>query len=572
MKIKRITFIFCSIVLSVLSGCIETPDASQFHAPTISASAATSAGGIVTITCQLSKGALPSQITFRLSKSQSMSDAIVKTVIGTTGMSCSATFFGLEEGIQYYFDAEASGGRSSCRSSVGSFKTADAFDVDKDTKQINYQQQYVEFEVVSSIGLSVQIEDGADWVRESDTKAATKYRKTFLVDYNSSVEERTATIVFKSDAGGENRTVRIFQAGGPITIPDKNFKAYLVENFDKDGDGELFLDEAKTVERIDVCTDDIATLEGIEYFTKLRSLSACGTSEKINEKYVTNGKLSLLDVSKNTALDELCCDRNQLTTLNVTKNTELTRLMCSDNQLSLLDVAKNTVLNELLCENNQLTSLDVTKNPALDRLACRYNQLTKLDVTKNPAMTTLICSENQLTSLDVSKTTALITIWCDNNQLTSLDVTGNTALTQLLCYGNPNLSMVWLAPGQNINDLKYDSSVTKIVHKDDKVNIPDANFKRYLVENFDKNGNREIEYSEAYEISRIGCDGLNIRSLAGIESMVQLVDINCNGNNLSEINLSANTKLTHLSCADNDLTSLDLQYNKALVYLVMIKK
>ena len=131
MKIKRITFIFCSIVLSVLSGCIETPDASQFHAPTISASAATSAGGIVTITCQLSKGALPSQITFRLSKSQSMSDAIEKTVIGTTGMSCSATFFGLEEGTQYYFDAEASGGRSSCRSSVGTFKTADAFDIER---------------------------------------------------------------------------------------------------------------------------------------------------------------------------------------------------------------------------------------------------------------------------------------------------------------------------------------------------------------------------------------------------------------------------------------------------------
>ena len=442
MKIKRITFIFCSIVLAALSGCIETPDASQFYAPTISVSAASPAQASVTIVCQLSKGAHPAKITFRLSKSQSMSDAIETTVPGGVGESYSASFSGLEEGTQYYFDVEASGGRSSCRSSVGTFKTTDAFDVDKDTKQINYQQQYVEFEVVSSIGLSVQIEDGADWVKESDTKATTKYRKTFLVDYNSSVEERRATIVFKSDAGGESGTVRIIQAGGPITIPDKNFKAYLVENFDKDGDGEIVLDEGRDITYINVGTNNIMSLQGIECFPNLKTLYAYGPWD--NDAQKSDGKLTELDVRNNTAL---------------------TYLYCGYNQLSSLDVSNNTALTSLYCHWNQLSSLDVSNNTALTYLSCGSNQLSSLDVSNNTALTWLSCYSNQLSSLDVSNNTALTGLDCGSNQLSSLDVSNNTALTTLYCYPNQYLREIWLKSGQVIATFDYDTDVATIKYK-----------------------------------------------------------------------------------------------------------
>ena len=130
------------------------------------------------------------------------------------------------------------------------------------------------------------------------------------------------------------------------------------------------------------------------------------------------------------------CSKNQLTMLDVSKNTALTTLTCSYNQLTMLDVSKNTALTTLTCYSNQLTALDVSQNTALKWLSCPYNQLTTLDLSQNTKLTTLYCNNNQLTMLDVSKKTALTTLTCYSNQLTALDVSQNTALTGLYCYNN----------------------------------------------------------------------------------------------------------------------------------------
>ena len=49
--------------------------------------------------------------------------------------------------------------------------------------------------------------------------------------------------------------------------------------------------------------------------------------------------LQELDVSKNSVLTLLACERNQLTELNLNKNTALTYLMCTENEISTLDVS-----------------------------------------------------------------------------------------------------------------------------------------------------------------------------------------------------------------------------------------
>jgi len=52
-----------------------------------------------------------------------------------------------------------------------------------------------------------------------------------------------------------------------ISIPDTTFKAYLLENFDTNNDGEISVEEARTVRKIE-CTDKpLTSLQGIEYFT-----------------------------------------------------------------------------------------------------------------------------------------------------------------------------------------------------------------------------------------------------------------------------------------------------------------
>ena len=244
-----------------------------------------------------------------------------------------------------------------------------------------------------------------------------------------------------------------------VQFADSNFKAYCVENFDTNGDGEVSRTEALTVTKIDVVTDNIESLGGIEYFINLNTLDCKGSE-------TGSGILSELDLSNNTALIYLDCYNNQLTALDVSNNIALTWLDCYNNQLTALEISNNTALKHLGCYNNQLTALDVSNNTALTALSCHINQLTALDVSNNTALTILSCYNNQLTALNVSNNTALKNLWCNNNQLTSLDVSKNTALTQLLCYNNPSLTELWLKTGQTITTLYYDSDITTIYYKD----------------------------------------------------------------------------------------------------------
>ncbi len=193
-------------------------------------------------------------------------------------------------------------------------------------------------------------------------------------------------------------------------FPDENFRAYVSEKCDTDGNGMLSDGEIAEVTSADIQGRDIADITGIEYFTALIDLNC-----EFN-------LLTTLDVSNNTVLTNLDCSGNQLTTLDVSNNTVLTGLDCGFNQLTTLDVSQNTELTELYCSGNQLTTLDVSKNTALTKIWCTFNQLTTLDVSKNTALDYLFCYDNQLTTLDVSKNTALTGLYCSHNYFTEVDV------------------------------------------------------------------------------------------------------------------------------------------------------
>ena len=183
-------------------------------------------------------------------------------------------------------------------------------------------------------------------------------------------------------------------------FPDEIFRNYVSTSFDKNSDSTLSDTEIASVTDIDVSDKAISSLNGIEYFTALTSLS---------------------------------CPYNQLTALDVSKNTALTGLYCYENQLTALDVSNNTALKYLSCPYNQLTALDVSKNTALEDLICYDNKLTALDVSGCTALWRLNCSDNKLTALDLSKNTALLVLACESNQLTAVDLGKNTALTDLYC-------------------------------------------------------------------------------------------------------------------------------------------
>ena len=210
-----------------------------------------------------------------------------------------------------------------------------------------------------------------------------------------------------------------------VSIPDANFKNYLVNNslINTNGDNEIQCDEATDFTGIINCSNlGITDVTGLEAFTNI------------------------------TRLD---CSKNQLTNLDISTNTSLRYLNCNTNQLTSLDVSNNLGVRILICSKNQLTSIDVTANTALVNLSCNENLLTNLDVSTNTNLKYLNCKLNQLSTLDVSNNSMLDIFYCGNNQITTLDVSNNSRLR----YFNSKSSLLEnlnMANGQNSSIVSFD--------------------------------------------------------------------------------------------------------------------
>ena len=102
------------------------------------------------------------------------------------------------------------------------------------------------------------------------------------------------------------------------------------------------------------------------------------------------------------------------------------------------------------------------------------------------------------------------------------------------------------------------------------VNIPDVNFKAYLVGNsaINTNGDSEIQVSEAATYNgSISCNNMLISDLTGIEYFTGLTNLFCSDNQIQNLDLSNNLNLDWLWCENNQITNLDITQNVNLVNL-----
>ena len=403
-------------------------------------------------------------------------------------------------------------------------------------------------------------EAGFCWAEVPDTKAIRKHRipaevgsdGSFSLDFSAFEIGKTYYILAyaenataSSEVFGYSRTPLEIKISDeiPVTIEDPVFNRYLVEHFDTNRDGFLSTKEIPAITAIDVNTDDIYSLQGIEMMPDLELLDCRGTS-------AGSGKLTALDLSHNPKITTLYCDNNQLGNLDVSPLPGLATLSCPGNGLTGIDVSHNPAVTWLDVSNNRLTGLDVSDLFRLAYLDCRNNQLTVLDVSQNPYLAKLLCDENRLTSLDVSRNQDLTVLHCPSNQLGSLQL-WNGKLDTLWCFNN-QLTSLDVSHSQNIRELRCDN-----------VKIPDATFKKRLCESYDTGGDGEISLVEASYVDRVQVNTSGISSLSGIESFPNLWFLDCQGSanspgGLTSLDLSHNPKLTFVECSHNRLTSLNL--------------
>lgn len=288
-----------------------------------------------------------------------------------------------------------------------------------------------------------------------------------------------------------------------IIFEDANFKAYLVANFDTDGDGEISKEEALAITKIIVGTKDIESLAGIEHMANLTELR-CEGPWSLFEPEEDPGKLKTLDVSKNVNLTILYCGFNQLTSLDVTNNPKIEQLRCAGNNLNSLDVSKNTELIEFEAYNNRLSSIDVSNNPELEYIDLTNNQIKSIDVSKNLKLERITCSDNKLTSIDVT----------NNQKLTKLNISGNS-IVEIDLGNNPEL--------------------------------------KHLICN--KNKISELELSNNKKLERLNVNDNNLASLT-VNCCPEIKTLKANNNLIKEMDISELTSLSYFYCSGNPLETL----------------
>ncbi len=100
------------------------------------------------------------------------------------------------------------------------------------------------------------------------------------------------------------------------------------------------------------------------------------------------------------------------------------------------------------------------------------------------------------------------------------------------------------------------------------VNIPDANFKAYLVGNtsINTNADTEIQVSEAANFTgMIQCENMGITDMTGIGEFINITTLRCGDNAIGSLNLVNNTQLAGtFRCDNNSLTTLELPNSSAL--------
>ena len=179
-----------------------------------------------------------------------------------------------------------------------------------------------------------------------------------------------------------------------LNFPDEEFRRFLKECCDTNGDGKLDVD----IKNMTIPTGyAITSLEGIRFFEDLEKLDCHGIG---------------------------------LTTLNVSKNFKLEELNCSDNQLKDYLYILSYRLKKLNCSNNKLTSMNlgILHGLNLEEVNCSNNNITNIVMDSVGELVKFDCSNNDLMTLDVSQCFKLEELNCSGNQLMELNVEGSKLL------------------------------------------------------------------------------------------------------------------------------------------------
>lgn len=217
-----------------------------------------------------------------------------------------------------------------------------------------------------------------------------------------------------------------------VEIADESFRAWILWRFDTNQDGKLSAAEAAAIREIELNTDAVRSLSGIEHFHNLRRLHAEGTRKEDTGL----GTLESVDPSGNPQLVQLYIPHNRVKTLDLSHTPHLDYLEVYMNEIEALDVSMLKEVTLMNVGRNPLKQLDVRGLDALDELHCDGTPITELTLD-NKVLRYIDCSGTDITQLDLSRCPKINTVDCT---------------------GCKKLTTIWLAKGQVPGSLRKEET------------------------------------------------------------------------------------------------------------------
>ncbi|MEM6719888.1 MAG: lectin-like protein [Bacteroidota bacterium] len=362
-------------------------------------------------------------------------------------------------------------------------------------------------------------------------------------------------------------------------IPDTAFEAAL-DNLGYDditGDGQVPTALIEGITTLDVSSEGIADMTGIEDFVALQLLDASAND------------IISLNLSTLTALAQVLVQNNELTTFNVKNGNNI--------NINTLNTTGNPNLSCILVDDVDFATINFTNIDAATTFSdtdyCRYTSIPDSNFEAalfalgyddisgdNQAPTALIeqvvslnllgenisnfsgledflaledlsITFNTISSLDLSANTNLIKLELANNGLTSINLFGLTALEELDLSDNDlesldlsdNVNLEKLYLGNNTNLLSLDLSANANLLE---LNVTDTSLLT------------SINFGSSSAINTLDAQNSGFTSLE-LSALSNLTDLNLSGSLLSDLDLSANSALEKLSIRNTPLESLNLQ-------------
>jgi len=181
---------------------------------------------------------------------------------------------------------------------------------------------------------------------------------------------------------------------------------------------------------------------------------------------VSNTGIEAISTRNMPDLDYLSCTGNSVVELDVSDNAKITHLDCAKNPLTNLVLPKNNILQNLDCSNTLLRRVDFSDMPNLEELLVSENRLSSLDLSSSTKLRYLRASFNELESIDLSNCPALEEVYLGYNNLTELNLSNNKEIrhisvshNKLRAFDATQLSVAEYiqVPWNEISDLRLDN-------------------------------------------------------------------------------------------------------------------